>query len=82
MTSNDLNKWKMFQLWVYVYQTKASNPGNTVEATNPVFDLLMTSNDLQIENVFIRIYVNESKARNPDNTVVLSSLIYLDCFNQ
>ena len=29
-----------------VYQTKARNPGNTVVATNTVFDLLMTSNDL------------------------------------
>ena len=27
------------------------NPGNSVAATNPVFDLLMTSNDLKIENV-------------------------------
>ena len=30
----------------YAYQTKARNPGNTEAATNPVFDLLMTSNDL------------------------------------
>ena len=28
------------------YQTKASNPGITVEATNTVIDLLMTSFDL------------------------------------
>ena len=46
MTSNDLNKYKMFQLWLYAYQTKARNPGNTVAATNPVFDLLKTSKDL------------------------------------
>ena len=30
----------------YAYKTKAKNPGNTVAATNPVLDLLMTSNDL------------------------------------
>ena len=46
MTSNDLHKQKIFQLWLYAYQTKASNPGNTVAATNLVFDLLMTSNDM------------------------------------
>ena len=45
MTSNDLHKQKIFQLWLYAYQTKAKNPGNTVAATNPLFDLLMTSND-------------------------------------
>ena len=33
-------------IWLYAYQTKAMNPGNTVVATNTVFDLLMTSNDL------------------------------------
>ena len=46
MTSNDLKKQKIFQLWLYAYQTKARNPRNTVPATNSVFDLLMTSNDL------------------------------------
>ena len=46
MTSNDLHKKKKFQLWLYAYQTKARNPRNTVAAANPVFDLLMTSNDL------------------------------------
>ena len=40
--SNDLEKLKMFQLWLYAYQTKVRNPGNTVAVTNPVFDLLMT----------------------------------------
>ena len=30
----------------FAYQLKARNPRNTVAATNPVFDLLMTSNDL------------------------------------
>ena len=39
MTSNDLDKNKMFQLWLHAYQTKGGNPGNTVAATNPVFDL-------------------------------------------
>ena len=39
-------KMKLFKLWLYAYQTKARNPGNTVVATNPVFDLLMISNDL------------------------------------
>ena len=37
---------KIFQLWFYAYQTTARNPGNTVVATNTVFDLLMTSDDL------------------------------------
>ena len=37
---------KMFYLWLYAYQTKAMNPRNTVAATNPLFGLLMTSNDL------------------------------------
>ena len=44
--SNDLEKFKMFQLWLYACQTKVRNPGNTVVAINPVFDLLMTSNGL------------------------------------
>ena len=34
---------KMFKLWLFAYQTKARNPGNTVAATNPAFDLPMTS---------------------------------------
>ena len=37
---------KMFKLWLFAYQTKARNPENTVAATNPVFDILMTFNDL------------------------------------
>ena len=36
----------MFQLWLYAYETKARNPRNTVASTNPVFNFLMTSNDL------------------------------------
>ena len=36
----------MLKLWLYAYKTKARNPGNTVAATNPVIDLLITSNDL------------------------------------
>jgi len=47
MTSKDLNKLNIFQLWLYAYQTKAINPGNTVAATNLVFDPQMTSNDLK-----------------------------------
>ena len=35
-----------FNYGFYAYQAKARNPGNTVAATNPVFDLLMTCNDL------------------------------------
>ena len=35
-----------FNYGFYAYQTKARNPGNTVAATNPVFNHLMTSNDL------------------------------------
>ena len=38
---------KRFELWLYANQREARNPGNTVAATNPVFDLLMTSNDLK-----------------------------------
>ena len=37
---------KIFLLWIFVYQTKARNSGNTVAAMNPEFELLMTSNDL------------------------------------
>ena len=44
--SNDLEKLKMFQLWLYAYQTKVRNPGNPVVAMNSALDLLMTSNDL------------------------------------
>ena len=47
MASNNLNKQKIFQLWLYAYQTKARNPGNAVAATNQVLNLLMTSNDLK-----------------------------------
>ena len=36
----------MLQLWLYAYQMKARHPGNTVAATNPVVNLLLTSNDL------------------------------------
>ena len=46
MTSNDLDRWKRFHLWLNAYQTKAKNPGNKVAATKPVFGLLLTSNDL------------------------------------
>ena len=35
-----------FNYGFYAYQAKARNPGNTVAATNPVFDLFMTCNDL------------------------------------
>ena len=34
--------------YFYAYQTEARNPRNTEAATNPVFDLLMTSNDLNL----------------------------------
>ena len=40
------SKIKLFQLWVLAYQKKAKNPGNRLEATNSVFDIQMTSNDL------------------------------------
>jgi len=48
MTSIDLHKYKIFQLWVYAYQLKARNQRNTVAATNPVFDLLKTSSKLKM----------------------------------
>ena len=58
MTFNDLDKYKMVQLRLYAYQTKARNPGNTVAATNPVLDILIISidlfKDLQIRNVFTK----------------------------
>ena len=38
------SKMKISKLWLYVL--KVRNPGNTVGATNSVFDLLMTSNDI------------------------------------
>ena len=47
MTSNDLHKFIYFNYGFYAYQTKARNPKNTVVATNTVFDLIMTSNDLK-----------------------------------
>ena len=34
MTCIDLNKLNIFQLWLYAYQTKARNPGNTEAAKN------------------------------------------------
>ena len=46
MTSNDFQN-EFFLIWLYAYQKKARNPGKTVAATNSVFDLLMTSNDLK-----------------------------------
>ena len=42
MTSIDLQNENVLNM----AQTKARNPKNTVAATNPVFDLLKTSNDL------------------------------------
>ena len=45
--SDEMSKMKLFVLWLYVYKSKARNPGNIVAATNPVFDLLMTSKDLK-----------------------------------
>ena len=44
----------MFKLWLYAYQTKDRNPGNTAVATNTAFDLIMTSNlnDLQKMKIF------------------------------
>ena len=41
----------MFKLWLFAFRTKASNPSYTETAKNPGFDLLMTSNDYQIEHV-------------------------------
>jgi len=46
MNSNDLKTSLMKMFLLCVYQTKASNPGNTVATTNPLFDLLMTFNNL------------------------------------
>ena len=46
MISNNPDKQKMFKLWLHAYQMKAGNPGNIVAAMNPVFDLLVTSDDL------------------------------------
>jgi len=55
---------KMFKLWLYAYQTKARNPGNTVVATNAVFDLLITGflayntprQPMSVLNIIISIY--------------------------
>ena len=50
MTSNDLYKWpKMTSKISYNFDfmhIKLKNPGNKVTATNPVFGLIMTYNDL------------------------------------
>ena len=43
MTSTNEN---VLTMALYAYQTKARNQGNTVAATNPLFNLLMTSYDL------------------------------------
>ena len=45
MTSNDLQNKKVCTMAI-CYKSKARNPGNTVAATNPVLNFLMTSNDL------------------------------------
>ena len=38
---------------------KARNLGNTVAATHPVFDLLMISNDLHIENILTIVCISK-----------------------
>ena len=43
-----------------------------VAATNPVFDLLITSNDLQILNVLCY----QTKARNPGNTEAAKNTLF------
>ena len=65
----------MFQLWLHAYQTKAKNPGNTVVATNSVFDLLMTSNDNDLQNSGF-MYKHQIKAWNPNNTVTALNLVF------
>ena len=41
----------MLKVLLYRYEMKARNPNNKEKEMNSVFDLLMTSNDLQIESV-------------------------------
>jgi len=41
----------MLKVLLYRYEMKARNPNNTEKAMNSVFDLLMTTNNLKIENV-------------------------------
>ena len=46
MTSNDLKFKKLQKYDFYVYQMKASNPGNVKTAMVYIIDPLVTSNDL------------------------------------
>ena len=66
----------MFKLWLYAYQTKARNPGNAEAAKNSVFELLMTSNDLQVEFFLLLLYAHQTKARNPGKTVKANNSLF------
>ena len=53
MTPNDLKLKKTAKIWLYAYQTKASNPGNVKTDVVYIIDLQVTSNDpndLKTEN--------------------------------
>ena len=72
-----------FNRGFYAYQTKARNPGNTVVATNTVFDLLMISYDLEwpkwppkMKMFQLCLYAYQSKARNPRNTVAATNSVF------
>ncbi len=60
-----------FNYGFYAYQAKARNPGNTLAATNPVFDLLMTSNDLNDLQKWVTRFtqkqfcINKNVIKNP-----------------
>ena len=64
-----------FNYGLYAYQAKARNPGNTVAATNPVFDLLITSNDLnnlqKMKMFSLWLYAYQTKDRNPGNRMLI-----------
>ena len=47
----------MFKLWLYAYQTKARNPGNTViAAMNPVFDHLSHCKKNSFTNLIMEFF--------------------------
>ena len=59
------SKLKFFKLWLYAYETKARNPGNTVKAENSLFDLLMTSYDLQSEILLTMALSTSNERKEP-----------------
>ena len=62
---------------------KARDPNNTVKATNSLFDLLKTSNDLprplmtfKLKMLELWLSAYQTKARNPGNTVASTNSVF------